>query len=114
MISADPDQLADALRALLDNALEAVAAGGAIAVEVRRTARFLVWVVSDSGPGLTAEARRHAFDPYFSGREAGRGLGLGLCRVYRIARSHGGGASLDAVAVGCRARLWVRRTADRS
>lgn len=114
MISADPDQLADALRALLDNALEAVSAGGAIAVQVRRTPRFLMWVVSDSGPGLSVEARRHAFDPYFSGREAGRGLGLGLCRVYRIARSHGGGVSLDAVAVGCRARLWVRRTADRS
>jgi hypothetical protein len=108
-LRADPHQLADALRALLDNALEAVGELGEITVQVAGDAERVEFAVSDSGPGLSDEARRHGFDPYFSGREAGRGLGLGLCRVYRIAHSHGGEAALDAPPVGCRAHFWVPR-----
>jgi signal transduction histidine kinase len=36
---------------------------------------------------LRIEAR-HAFDPFFSGRQAGRGLGFGLCKCFRIAEMH--------------------------
>ena len=108
-ILADRDQLTDALRALLDNAVQAVGSDGAIAVGVEWEAERVHFVVSDSGPGVADLARQHAFDPYFSGREAGRGLGLGLCRVYRVASSHGGDAALDAVPIGCRARFWVPR-----
>lgn len=106
-VECDPRQVGDSLRALIRNALEAIGERGTIAVCVEQTSRRVSWVVADSGPGLTPEARQHAFDPYFSGREAGRGLGLGLCRVYRVARAHGGGASIEDTEVGCRARMWV-------
>ncbi len=46
--------------------------------------------VTDSGPGFTAEARRHVLTPYYSGRSAGRGLGMGLPVVARIVADHGG------------------------
>lgn len=104
----DRDQLSDALRAMVRNAVEAVGTSGAIQVEVDRRGRRLRIGVADSGPGLSDEARRHAFDPYYSGREAGRGLGLGLCRVYRVARAHGGNVSITSLAVGCRTRMWIR------
>lgn len=61
--------------------------------------------VADSGPGLTMEDRRHAFDPYYSGREAGRGLGLGLCRAYRISKLHGGEIRLSGGPAGCVATI---------
>jgi C4-dicarboxylate-specific signal transduction histidine kinase len=47
-------------------------------------------VIRDTGPGIPPEVRRHIFDPYFSGREAGRGLGLGLSKCWRIVDLHGG------------------------
>jgi len=120
----DASQLCEALRTLLRNALEAVGQGsgeGVVVLGVRGGRRWVRWQVSDSGPGLSREAREHAFDPYYSGREAGRGLGLGLSRVFRIARSHGGGVAIGggmrgfvdpAVTVGCQVHLWVLRRPD--
>jgi signal transduction histidine kinase len=48
--------------------------------------------VSDSGPGLTPEQARAAFEPYFSTKETGLGLGLALTR--KIVHDHGGSIEL--------------------
>jgi signal transduction histidine kinase len=107
---ADPTQIAVALKALMQNALEAVKSGGSVAVEVAydpipelagqltphsalRTPRLSV---SDTGPGIPPELRPHIFDPYFCGREAGRGLGLGLSKAWRIAELHGGRIEVES------------------
>ena len=94
--SVDSVQLAVALRAMCVNSLEALDAGGQIEIDVRpatcddgATAGVEI-VVTDTGPGVTPEARRHLFDPFFSGREAGRGLGFGLSKCWRIVTEHGG------------------------
>ncbi len=94
-ITADRTHLAAAIAALLKNALEALKISGEIrlSVAVSKLATSqpaLEITVADNGPGITAEVRRHLFDPFFSGREAGRGLGLGLSKAYRIAELHGG------------------------
>ena len=47
-------------------------------------------IVQDDGPGLTPAEAEHLFDPFFSGRQAGRGLGFGLARCWQILRQHGG------------------------
>src|SRR5207302_476622 len=47
-------------------------------------------VIEDNGPGPAALEREHLFDPFFSGRPAGRGRGLGLPTAWRLARQHGG------------------------
>ena len=46
--------------------------------------------IRDHGPGLDDTSRRHLFDPFFSGRQAGRGLGFGLPKCWRIVTLHGG------------------------
>ncbi|MEM7456924.1 MAG: HAMP domain-containing sensor histidine kinase [Planctomycetota bacterium] len=51
--------------------------------------------VTDNGPGPSADALRHMFDPYFSGREAGRGLGFGLSKAWRICEINGGMLEFD-------------------
>ena len=48
------------------------------------------FVVEDSGPGLSAAALEHCFDPFFCGRSAGRGRGLGLPTAWQFARQNGG------------------------
>lgn len=99
-IQADHTHLSVALKALCRNSLEAVAASGQIQFFVQpadrgvsNTADDVGWSelwVSDTGPGIPPEVRRHLFDPYYSGREAGRGLGLGLSKCWRVVTEHGG------------------------
>lgn len=89
-VNADEVQIGVALRALIQNALEALGRGGRIDIGVEQVRRMAMVHVTDNGPGLTEEAERHLFDPFYSGREAGRGLGLGLSKVWRIMELHGG------------------------
>lgn len=93
IVKADANHVLLALRALIDNALEAVAAEGAIEVEVSAPG---VIVVRDDGPGMTEEVRRHCLDPFFSGREAGRGLGFGLPKCWAIMKQHGGRIEVES------------------
>ena len=105
----DRQMIAEAIRSLIRNAVEAIGCQGTIVVSLVNEDERLVIHVADSGPGLSDAAREHAFDPYFSGREAGRGLGLGLCRAYRIARLHHGQLTLAGGPIGCVASLTVPR-----
>jgi signal transduction histidine kinase len=89
-IDADPTQIAVALRALVQNAFEALGSGGHVAVDVRLDGDTVQITVEDDGPGISEEDRRHIFDPFYSARQAGRGLGLGLSKCWRIVTNHGG------------------------
>jgi signal transduction histidine kinase len=93
-ISADPTQLAVALKALVTNSLEAVGRSGRIDVTVASSENQLQITVHDSGPGIPPNVRPHIFDPFYSGREAGRGLGFGLSKCWRIVTAHGGRVSV--------------------
>ena len=62
-----------------------------------RTPHFLL-TVTDTGPGIPPDIRPHIFDPFFSGREAGRGLGLGLSKAWRIINLHGGQIDVESPA----------------
>jgi len=91
-IVADATQLRVLLSALVVNALEATPPGGRVVLEAGHFldagtdwARF---TVTDTGRGLSELEREHLFDPFFSGRQAGRGLGFGLAKAWRIATLH--------------------------
>ncbi len=92
--TADATQLAVAIGALIRNACEAVTDGGNVVVRIQRFflegSKQAEIAVSDDGPGVSEDVRRHMFDPFFSGREAGRGLGFGLSKCWRIVSEHGG------------------------
>ena len=99
-VEADRTQLVVAIRSLITNALEALVGGGRVTVQIEShpAPRDLAWdvVVADNGPGMSDRVRRHLFDPFFSGREAGRGLGFGLSKCWRIAQQHGGCLFVDS------------------
>lgn len=87
----DPRQIRMALTCLLRNAIEAAPPEGWAGVRVAvPAADSLEFIVEDSGPGPSPQIREHLFDPFFSGRQAGRGRGLGLPTAWRLAREHGG------------------------
>ncbi len=95
-VYADPRQIGTALECLLRNAIEAAPAGGWAGIRLDAPAGDrLDFVVEDSGHGPTAAQRDHLFDPFYSGRPAGRGRGLGLPTAWRFARQHGGDVRFD-------------------
>ncbi|NLS92829.1 MAG: HAMP domain-containing histidine kinase [Planctomycetaceae bacterium] len=89
-IEADRVQLAVVFHAVVRNALEAVGRDGVVEICVRRTPSGAEVSVADDGPGILPEERRHIFDPFYSARQAGRGLGFGLSKAWRIVTNHGG------------------------
>lgn len=94
---ADAEQVRTALACLARNAVEAAPAEGWARLSVDGTAgSVLELLIEDSGPGPSADQRPHLFDPFFSGRSAGRGKGLGLPVAWRLARQQGGDVRLDA------------------
>jgi two-component system, NtrC family, sensor kinase len=88
---ADPRQVSIALACLLQNAIEAAPADGWAQMRLETPAPDRVeLVIEDNGTGLSVKQREHLFDPFYSGRPAGRGRGLGLSTAWRLAREHGG------------------------
>jgi two-component system nitrogen regulation sensor histidine kinase NtrY len=89
-LDVDPDHFKRAVLNLVDNAVDAVGGAGHVAIETRCaevTGRALV-IVSDDGPGVTTEDKERLFQPYFSTKVAGMGLGLPI--VHHIVTEHGG------------------------
>jgi signal transduction histidine kinase len=100
VVSADRAAMLEAIKAVVKNGLEAVDEGGSVTVEVTSDTDQAVISIIDDGPGIPAEIRPHLFDPYFSGREAGRGLGLGLSKCWRILDEHGGRVEVASEPLG--------------
>lgn len=94
-LSADPEQFRVVVSCLIRNALEAMQHGGQIRIQLNNNADSVILRVSDDGPGLDEIEREHLFDPFFSGRQAGRGLGFGLSRCWQILRQHGGSLEVE-------------------
>lgn len=83
-LQADPAQIQVALRAVVQNALEAVGREGHIQIVLEEDIATVSVRVTDNGPGILPSVREHLFDPFYSARASGRGLGLGLSKAWRI------------------------------
>jgi signal transduction histidine kinase len=90
-VAADPDQLRQVLINLVTNAAQAIEGRGADGeIEIAAGANdTFTWIeVRDDGPGVPAEVLARAFEPLFTSKATGLGLGLALCA--RIVETHGG------------------------
>jgi signal transduction histidine kinase len=95
-VYADGDQVRVALSCLLQNAIEAALPDGwaRVAIVEPITTGEIRIVVEDSGTGPDPAQRDCLFDPFYSGRSAGRGKGLGLPIAWRLMRQQGGDVRL--------------------
>lgn len=97
-VTVDRAQVEESLRAVVGNALEAVGDGGQVTVTVSagRHPGACELMVTDDGPGMDSATLRRVFDPFFSGREAGRGAGLGLSKAWRFLEANGGTIEIES------------------
>ena len=88
VVWADPGQLRQVLRNLFMNALQAMQGQGAITVTGQYEKGFANLVIQDSGCGVPPEYREQIFEPLFTTKATGAGLGLAICK--KILERHGG------------------------
>ena len=70
----------DALSNLVLNALQSTPSGGKVTIESAAEKQEIVFLVSDSGPGISAEMQTKIWEPFFTTRQRGTGLGLAIVR----------------------------------
>ena len=110
----DPAQLRQVLWNLLVNADAVVALAGRkglVELSVARVGQEVVFHVDDDGPGVPEELREHVFEPFFTTRPDGNGLGLATCQ--QLVRHNGGSIVVGTSPLGG-ARFSVHLAVDRS
>ncbi|MCA1408361.1 PAS domain S-box protein [Ensifer sp. IC3342] len=101
----DVSQLQNALLNLGLNARDAMPNGGRLTIEISTTildrdyalmypdgrmGRYVLVAITDTGVGMTEDVKRHAFEPFYTTKDAGAGTGLGLSMVYGFVKQSGG------------------------
>jgi two-component system NtrC family sensor kinase len=109
-LTADANQLQQALVALLVNAVEAMPAGGTLTVRAEEDATALRVEITDTGVGIAPSVLPHIFEPFVSTKGDEKGVGLGLAVAYGIVRRHEGHIEVQSeVGVGTTFRVVVPR-----
>ncbi len=120
-IQANKDQMQVALHAILTNASEAIEKQGLIRIIGRKEVMtdesvkyfsglapgiYACLTVEDNGRGMEEETRRRVFEPFFTTRFPGRGLGMAA--VYGIVKNHGGWISVESqLGIGTIVKIWL-------
>jgi two-component system, NtrC family, sensor kinase len=87
-IYADASQVHQVLVNLVVNAVQAMPEGGIVTIETRRGDESAIFIVRDTGCGMTDADRQHIFTPFFTTKDVNEGTGLGLAVVHGIVASH--------------------------
>ncbi|PVZ42251.1 response regulator [Pseudomonas sp. CC120222-01a] len=126
-VQADDEQLQETLNNLLVNACEAMPNGGNLRIEASNrqvdtaqlavgglvTGDYACLSIIDDGQGMSASTLEHAFEPFFSTKPVGQGVGLGLSMVYGFSKqSHGHVALFSQIGHGTQVDLYLPRHLD--
>ncbi len=101
-VQGDPTQLRQLCLNLVQNAVEAMGFSGSLAIVIRRARATVEIRFDDEGPGIPPDKVARIFEPFYTGKERGVGMGLAICSrivtahngVIRAAARPGGGASM--------------------
>lgn len=93
-VKCDPEQMKQVLLNLVLNAIQAIPGGGEVTVSAEKTEDMLVLKVKDTGPGIPAERVDEVFDPFYTTKQNGTGLGLPI--AYQIVEQHGGDLAIES------------------
>lgn len=102
----DPAQIKQALVNLIKNAVQAMTKGGVLNVTTDSGVDGVVVSIADTGGGIPQEQINRIFEPFYTTKKKGSGLGLMI--VQRIVRDHGGRIDLEShVGKGTTFRIWL-------
>ena len=105
-IQFDSDKLKQAFMNVVLNAIEAMPHGGALKVSTFREDDKVCIAVVDAGIGIAAEDLEHIFEPFFTRKT--KGTGLGLANVKRILEEHRGRVEIEStLGEGTRVLMWL-------
>lgn len=91
-IDCDEQKIRTAISNILLNAIQAIDGKGVISIKISGYTKHITIDISDSGPGIPEDVLPHIFDPLFTTRQRGTGLGLSSCK--NIIEQHGGKISV--------------------
>lgn len=91
-IDCDEQKIRTAISNILLNAIQAIDGKGVISIKISGYTKHITIDISDSGPGIPEDVMPHIFDPLFTTRQRGTGLGLSSCK--NIIEQHGGKISV--------------------
>lgn len=112
-VFADPDQMKQVFLNLVTNAVQAMGEeGGTISIQTATDGDYVEVAVSDSGPGIPATDLRKVFDPFFTSRAGGTGLGLTI--VHRIIDGHDGHIEVESGVEGTTFRVSLPILTERT
>ena len=108
-LKADAAQLERVLQHLMVNAMQAMGSEGQLSLAARREAGWVLLSVADNGPGVAEAMQPKVFEPFYTTKKTGSGLGLWICK--NLVEQHGGKLELESVTPqGC--RFTVRLPSD--
>jgi len=90
----DENRMKQVFMNLILNSMQAMPDGGAITISCKYSERSVCIEVSDSGTGMSQDVLDHAFEPFFSAKSGG--TGMGLSNVKRIIDQHGGSIQIES------------------
>jgi two-component system cell cycle sensor histidine kinase/response regulator CckA len=127
-VKADPGQIEQVVVNLALNARDAMPEGGRITMETGNVdldeslsqerleipaGPYVKLVFRDEGIGMDEETKAHIFEPYFTTKEVGKGMGLGLATVYGILRQSGGDVQVESEpGKGTAFTIWLPRVPE--
>lgn len=123
---ADPTQLEMMILNLAINSRDAMPQGGHILIRTRNVhhvpdslaaeldgGEYVCVSVHDDGPGMPSDVLAHAFEPFYTTKEYGKGTGLGLAQLYGFAKQSGGAAKIDSdPGKGTAVAIYLPRTRE--
>lgn len=98
VFAVDPGKLHQVAQNLIRNAIEAAPDGGHVGVELVATDRVIHLRVTDDGPGMTPEVKDRMFEPFFSTKESGTGMGMSI--VHSFVAMHEGRIDVTTAPTG--------------
>ena len=93
-VEIDADQIRQVFVNIVTNAIQAMSEGGKLTVDGRKADKFLEVSISDTGNGISEDVIEKIFDPLFTTRAKGIGLGLAVCKS--IIERHGGSIGVES------------------
>ena len=84
------DALSQAIRGLIQNALDASPDGALVEMRITQNANRMIWAIQDHGPGMSAEVLRRVSEPFFTTKPPGKGMGLGVFLARNVIEELGG------------------------